>query len=69
MADVKRASFSLEDEYQEKLRQIAELNRRSLTQELRVMIDRRAMELGLEPVRSLDPKSPAPSLQMVVIPA
>lgn len=44
----KRMSFSLEDEYQSVLRQIAEKNGRTQTEELRIMIDLRASELGIE---------------------
>lgn len=54
--NVKRASFSLEDEYKELLFQIAELGRRSMTDEIRIMIDKRAQELGLKPITPFDPK-------------
>ncbi len=53
---VNRVSFSLEDEYRALLSQIAGLGRRSMTDELRVMIDRRASELGMTPVVPFDPK-------------
>lgn len=53
---VNRVSFSLEDEYQSLLARIAESGRRSMTEELRVMIDRRASELGMTPVVPFDPK-------------
>jgi hypothetical protein len=55
----KRASFSLEDEYTELFRQIAKKTRRSMTDELRMMIDARAVALGLKPVNEVDPKSSA----------
>ena len=53
---VNRVSFSLEGEYQVLLASIANKGRRSMTDELRVMIDRRATELGLNPVVPFDPK-------------
>lgn len=54
---VKRASFSLEEEYQELFRDISAKTRRSMTDELRMMIDARAQALGLKPVSPVDPKS------------
>jgi hypothetical protein len=48
---VNRASFSLEDEYIEKMKEIITLTRRSQTEELRCMIDNTAEALGIEPVR------------------
>ena len=51
---VKRASFSLEEDYQELFRTISEITRRSMTDELRIMLDARATTLGLEPVKSFD---------------
>ncbi len=59
---IKRASFSLENEYQELFRQIATKTRRSMTDELRMMIDARAMAVGLKPLNEVDPKSLASSL-------
>lgn len=57
MADrTKRASYSLEDEYVELLREIAWRGRRSMTDELRMLIDARAMAMGMEPVKPVDPK-------------
>lgn len=53
---VSRASFSLEDEYQELFRAITEKTRRSMTDELRMMIDARAEAIGLEPISRVDPK-------------
>ena len=54
---VSRASYSLEDEYQELFRKITRKTRRNLTDELRMMIDARAISLGLEPIAPVDPKS------------
>ena len=58
MADkiTKRVSYSLEGEYQELFREITSLTRRSMTDELRVMLDARASALGIEPVNPVDPK-------------
>lgn len=63
---VNRVSFSLEEEYQFLLSQIATRGRRSMTDELRVMIDRRASELGMTPVVAFDPKFSALT-QMVAV--
>jgi hypothetical protein len=52
-----RASFSLELEYQELFRKISDKTRRNMTDELRVMLDARAIALGLEPIAPVDPKS------------
>ena len=52
-----RVSYSLEEEYQELFKEITKRTRRNLTDELRMMIDARAMSLGLEPVAPVDPKS------------
>ncbi len=60
---VKRASFSLEDEYKDLLAQIADKGRRSMTDEIRIMIDKRAEELGLKPVTPYDPKQMASILE------
>jgi hypothetical protein len=49
----------LEPEYQELFERIVDLTRRSKTDELRVMLDARASALGLEPIRSVDPKHSA----------
>ena len=62
-AKVNRASFSLEDEYQELFRQITLKTRRSMTDELRIMIDARAMALGMTPVNPVDPKSSGLTLE------
>lgn len=45
-----RASYSLEPVYEAKLKEIATATHRSATQELRLLIDQRAVALGLEPV-------------------
>lgn len=47
---VNRVSFSLEEEYRDLLQRIATIERRSMTDVMRLLIDRRAEELGLEPV-------------------
>jgi hypothetical protein len=52
-------TYSLEQEYQELFTRIADLTRRTKTDELRIMLDARAIALGLEPVRYVDPKSSA----------
>jgi hypothetical protein len=56
MAEVKRASYSLDKDYQEKLKEIASKSRRSMTEELRLMINWRAQTIGIEPVEQIDPK-------------
>ena len=53
---VVRTSYSLEPEYQELFKRIAERTRRSMTDELRMMLDARAEMLGLEPISPVDPK-------------
>lgn len=53
---VNRVSFSLEEDYQALMSAIAARGRRSMTDELRVMIDRRAHELGMTPIVPFDPK-------------
>ena len=63
-SSIKRASFSIEEEYQEKFKEISKATRRSMTDELRLMIDARAMALGIEPIAPVDPKSSAPRLEM-----
>ena len=62
-----RPSFSLEPEYAELFREIATQTRRSMTDELRLMLDARAMALGLEPINPVDPKSSAPALEMAQV--
>lgn len=61
---VPRASFSLEEEYQELFRAITEKTRRSMTDELRMMLDARAEALGMEPISRVDPKYSGPTLEM-----
>ncbi len=63
-SNIKRASFSIEEEYQEKFKEISKATRRSMTDELRLMIDARAMALGIEPIAPVDPKSSAPRLEI-----
>ena len=63
---IKRVSYSLEDEYQELFRKITSRTRRSMTDELRVMLDARAAALGLEPVNPVDPKSSASLLELAL---
>ena len=60
----KRASYSLEDEYQELFREIATTTRRTMTEELRLMLDARAVALGIRPVKAVDPNSYGPRRQM-----
>jgi hypothetical protein len=52
----KRITFSLEEEYVELLREVVSLTRRSQTDEFRLMLDARAVSLGLEPIHTVDPK-------------
>jgi hypothetical protein len=59
-----RVSYSLEKEYQELFKEITNKTRRNMTDELRMMIDARAMSLGLEPVSPVDPKSSGLTLEM-----
>lgn len=56
-ASIKRASFSIEDEYQVLFKRITDVTRRNMTDELRVMLDARAQTLGIDPVKPVDPKS------------
>ena len=42
-----RMSFSLGDEHKELLNQIVEISKRTRTAELRLMIEKRAQEMGL----------------------
>jgi hypothetical protein len=48
-----RASYSLEPAYERLLKEIALRGRRNATQELRLMIDRRAVELGMTPINPI----------------
>lgn len=43
-------SFRFEEEYKRLLEEIAKLDRRSMTDEIKLLIDKRAVELGLPPV-------------------
>lgn len=63
---VVRTSYSLEQEYQDLFKQISERTRRSMTDELRMMLDARALTLGLDPIAPVDPKFSAPSLEMAL---
>lgn len=54
---VPRVSYSLEPEYAKLFKEVASKSRRNMTDELRMMIDARAMTLGLEPINPVDPKS------------
>lgn len=56
-AATKRASFSIGEDYMQKFNEISEITRRSMTEELRLMIDARATALGIVPVKPVDPKS------------
>lgn len=64
MDKVHRASFSLEPDYIELLRAVADQTRRPMTEELRIMIDARAAALGLDPVRPIDPKPFGPTREL-----
>jgi predicted DNA-binding protein len=48
-----RTSFRFEKEYKLLLENIAKITSRPMTDELRLLIDKRAIELGLEPVYPL----------------
>lgn len=52
-----RVSYSLEKEYHELFKAVAAKTRRNMTDELRMMIDARALAVGLEPLNEVDPKS------------
>ena len=56
MSKIKRASYSIEEEYKDLFKAIAAKTRRSMTEELRLMIDARAVTVGLEPIQYVDPK-------------
>ena len=62
---IKRASYSLEPEYDELLGRIAKRMRSNKTAELRRMIDEKAVELGLTPIAPVFPKVTAPSLEVL----
>ena len=61
-----RTSYSLEPEYQELFKRIAAKTRRSMTDELRMMLDARAETLGIEPINFVDPKSSASVREMTI---
>ena len=50
---VRRASFSLEPDYVEKMKELAKRRRMNLTALLRLYIDQDAVELGVQPVAAL----------------
>ena len=52
-----RMSFRFDDKYKELLDEIAKLDRRSMTDEMKILIDKRAVELGLEPAYPLTKKT------------
>lgn len=52
-----RMSFRFDGEYKNLLKQITEITRRNVSDELRLLIDRRAVELGLQPVKPIEQKS------------
>jgi uncharacterized protein (DUF1778 family) len=54
--DTTRMSFRFEEEYKKLLEEIAKIERRSMTDELRLLIDKRAVELGLTPVYPVEGK-------------
>ena len=56
MAEWKQVAYRLEPEYAELLQSITDVTRRSGVDEFRLMLDARAITLGLEPVRPVDPK-------------
>jgi len=62
MADTKipRASFSLEKEYQDLLKGLAEGERRTMTEVLRMLIDYYAVTKGQEPINPVDLKTFSP---------
>lgn len=66
MADskIKRASFSLEDEYVELMKKLARRRRMSMTALLRLYIDQDAMEMGISPISAL-PKVSALNVAMM----
>lgn len=51
-----RMSFRFEDEYKVLLDRITDITHRNMTDELRLLIDRRAVELGLQPVKPVEQK-------------
>lgn len=51
---ISRMTYSLEPDYQDLFRRITAKTRRSLTDELRLMLDARAEALGIEPINPVD---------------
>ena len=65
---VVRTSYSLEPEYQELFKRIAERTRRSMTDELRMMLDARAPKCwGWNQSALSTPESSAPVLEMALV--
>jgi ribonucleotide reductase beta subunit family protein with ferritin-like domain len=52
-----KMSFRFEEQYKQLLEEIAKLDRRTMTDEIKLLIDKRAVELGLEPVYPLAKKT------------
>lgn len=52
-AKVNRMSFSLSEDYRKLLKEITKISRRTGTEEIRILLDQRADELGLKPVGPL----------------
>lgn len=67
MADdkVKRASFSLEDEYVELMKRLAKRRRMSMTALLRLYIDQDAAEIGIAPISDLPKVSALTAVAMM----
>lgn len=53
---VNRMSFSLSEEYRQLLKEIIAITRRTGTEEIRILLDQRAQELGLKPVTPVAPR-------------
>jgi hypothetical protein len=52
----KRASYSLETDYQDLFEEIAKKRRMTMTALLRIWIDKEAYELGMTPLAPINPK-------------
>jgi RNase P subunit RPR2 len=61
---IKRASFSIEDEYVELMKSIAQRRRMSMTALLRLYIDQDAATLGLPPIAPLPKTVAEPSVEL-----
>jgi hypothetical protein len=59
----KRASYSLETDYQDLFEEIAKKRRMTMTALLRIWIDREAYELGMTPLAPINPKFTASILK------